>query len=240
MYFGFWLGLYRKCSNVIKETKVKTPLIFKGLNIGIEIEYENGEPKCQELKPRLLQLHAVDFHSGWDGNNRLNETDRGDRLRENRLRINGHKGLQALYFLLGKMMENGNQITNNSGMHFHVDSTKAFKTLERSQKIRLIDVLKDALKEMSSQDRMATNHIFKIDGGSHTTNTYIHDYMIERIKYQPDFGTLEWRMASATLDFRTLAIQILYCIHLTQVMKYKNKKINSKYINTLSLLQTNR
>ena len=190
-----------------------------GTNIGIEIEYEGCN--MQHLEKDLLKLGAVSFHSGWDGSTKDGH-EQGSRLRECRLRLESWKSLPALFLLLEKMIELGCSITQNSGMHYHVD-------------LRYKKRWNDFYRNMG---RIGS----KIEGSLYTsikrvyeleTNERFEEYFWERLNKQSDFKTAEWRMGSQTLNYKKLVLQILVAIHITDAIT-QNIMPNESYIKMLA------
>ena len=65
------------------------------INVGIEIEYD-GTKTPDNIQHRILENGCISFDSGYDG-------DYAERLRENRIRLNGIAGFKGLYILLEYM-----------------------------------------------------------------------------------------------------------------------------------------
>ena len=57
--------------------------------------------------------------------------------------------------------------------------------------------------------------------------------MVSSINMQDEFGTMEWRMGSKTLIYSKIILQILFAIHLTNAIRYKNKQVNNDYLISL-------
>ena len=144
-----------------------------------------------------------------------------DRLRENRLRINGHRGLNALYFLLEEMNKTNSIMTTKSGMHFHIDLThQGPRKLEFDPGWRLLN----------STELKLLHSIFEIKNSDR--------HIKEQIRFPTEFNTMEWRMGSPTLNYSKLVIEILTAIHVTNVITKKNKQINSEYLKCLLDIKT--
>ena len=196
---------------------------FIGQNVGIEIEYDGVWHNYLE-KELVKTKNAISFNSGIDGGI-TNGSDgmyfMHDRLRENRLRINGHRGLNALYFLLEEMNKTNSIMTTKSGMHFHIDLThQGPRKLEFDPDWRLLN----------STELKLLHSIFEIK------NSDMH--IKEQIRFPTEFNTMEWRMGSPTLNYSKLAVEILTAIHVTNVITKKNKQINSEYLKCLLDIKT--
>ena len=204
----------------------KKKRIYKSINIGIEIEYDGCN--CQQLEKQLLANGAVSFNSGWDGGGTIGDRP-GDcfgRLRENRLRINGMKGLKALYILLEWMKENNCKIAEKSGMHYHVDCTDILGEVQNiwENGVSIIESrVNERLANLTERSEKAIESIYNQDV------QIFYSY----IKPQTDFNTIEWRMGTPTLQYKTLVLQVLVAIHITECAKYKNKTPNEKYLRIL-------
>ena len=196
---------------------------FIGQNVGIEIEYDGIWHNYLE-KELVKTKNAISFNSGIDGGitNGSNEMYfMHDRLRENRLRINGHRGLNALYFLLEEMNKTNSIMTTKSGMHFHIDLThQGSRNLESDPDWKLLN----------STELELLHSIFEIKNSDR--------HIREQIRFPTEFNTMEWRMGSPTLNYSKLVIEILTAIHVTNVITKKNKQINSEYLKCLLDIKT--
>lgn len=195
---------------------------FRGQNVGIEIEYDGIWHNYLE-KELIKTKNALSFNSGIDGGVTDGSNERylmHERLRENRLRINGHRGLVALHFLLEEMNRTNSIMTVNSGMHFHIDLTHI---------IRKKSVDPDWSFVGESQLQIIYD-IFEIK------NRSMH--IRSEIRFPTEFNTMEWRMGSPILNYSRLAIEILTAIHVTNVIMKKNKQINSEYLKCLLDIKT--
>jgi hypothetical protein len=209
------------------ETPGKKRKEYKSINIGIEIEYDGCS--CQCLEKQLLANGAVSFDSGYDGGGTHNSdaSPYNNRLRENRLRINGMKGLKSLYILLEWMKKNDCKIANSSGMHFHIDCTDVIPYSvdywDMVNKLKRIDIgINTKINNSLEFSKIAISKIYKIE----IDNMFLGN----NIKQHIDFRTIEWRMATPILHYKTLVLQILVAIHVTECAKYKNKNLNDKYL----------
>ena len=196
---------------------------FIGQNVGIEIEYDGVWHNYLE-KELVKTKNAISFNSGIDGGitNGSNEMYfMYERLRENRLRINGHRGLDALYFLLEEMNKTNSIMTTKSGMHFHIDLThQGSRKLESDPDWKLLN----------STELELLHSIFEIKNSDR--------HIQEQIRFPTEFNTMEWRMGSPTLNYSRLVIEILTAIHVTNVITKKNKQINSEYLKCLLDIKT--
>lgn len=196
---------------------------FIGQNVGIEIEYDGIWHNYLE-KELVKTKNAISFNSGIDGGI-TNGSDgmyfMHERLRENRLRINGHRGLDALYFLLEEMNKTNSIMTTKSGMHFHIDLTH-----QGSRKLKS----DPDWKLLNSTELELLHSIFEIKNSDR--------HIKEQIRFPTEFNTMEWRMGSPTLNYSKLVIEILTAIHVTNVITKKNKQINSEYLECLLDIKT--
>ena len=209
----------KKC----RKAKEKFKREFIGQNVGIEIEYDGIWHNYLE-KELVKTKNAISFNSGIDGGitNGSNEMYFiHERLRENRLRINGHRGLDALYFLLEEMNKTNSIMTTKSGMHFHIDLThQGSRKLESDPDWKLLN----------STELELLHSIFEIKNSDR--------HIQEQIRFPTEFNTMEWRMGSPTLNYSKLVIEILTAIHVTNVITKKNKQINSEYLKCLLDIKT--
>ena len=206
-----------------RKTKEKFKREFIGQNVGIEIEYDGIWHNYLE-KELIKTKNAISFNSGIDGGI-TNGSDEmyfiHERLRENRLRINGHRGLDALYFLLEEMNKTNSIMTTKSGMHFHIDLThQGSRKLESDPDWKLLN----------STELELLHSIFEIKNSDR--------HIQEQIRFPTEFNTMEWRMGSPTLNYSKLVIEILTAIHVTNVITKKNKQINSEYLKCLLDIKT--
>lgn len=196
---------------------------FIGQNVGIEIEYDGIWHNYLE-KELVKTKNAISFNSGIDGGCANGEDGvylNSARLRENRLRINGHRGLDALHFLLEEMNKTNSIMTTKSGMHFHIDLTyQGSRNLESDPNWKLLN----------STELELLHSIFEIKNSDR--------HIKEQIRFPTEFNTMEWRMGSPTLNYSKLAIEILTAIHVTNVITKKNKQINSEYLKCLLDIKT--
>jgi len=218
--------MYNKDKGRFQKRPGKKKRIYKSINIGIEIEYDGCN--CQQLEKQLLANGAVSFNSGWDGGGTSGERPGVclGRLRENRLRINGMKGLKALYILLEWMKNNNCKIAEKSGMHYHVDCTDVLGETQGiwgSEITKIGYAVNDILANLTGHSERAIESVYN------QAVQIFYSY----IKSQSEFNTIEWRMGTPTLQYKTLVLQILVAIHITECAKYKNKTPNEKYLRIL-------
>lgn len=215
----------KQLSKIGKTTDLsKFKRVYLGQNVGIEIEYEGIWQKYLEKKLNSSK-YAMSFNSGIDGG----ETDGsryGDasRLRENRLRINGHRGLNALHYLLEDMIRSKCSITNKSGMHYHIDLTHLS---EKKRDIPAVDRFKKLCINTEIQKQLAD--IFEIK-----EDRVVLDTMYSLLRYPTEFTTIEWRMGTPTFNFTKLTIQILCAIHVTNVLFGSKKTMDAEYLKYLA------
>ena len=197
-------------------TKKKQKRVYTGLNIGIEIEYEGIF--C-DVEKEMLKLQAIEFNSGYDGgftNGR--RLERSGMLRENRLRLNGHRSLPSLWSLLVWMNQNDCAITQNSGLHLHIDMRHNGK-MEKAA-IGYNATTNDNYE--ASETKLINNFFGYLERMS-------IDKFIDQIRKQPGFQTYEYRMCMPTLNYPKMILQILACIHINE-RKNKQLKLNEEYM----------
>ena len=206
-----------------RRTEDKFKRKFIGQNVGIEIEYDGVWHNYLE-KELVKTKNAISFNSGIDGGitNGSNEMYFiHERLRENRLRINGHRGLDALYFLLEEMNRTNSIMTTKSGMHFHIDLThQGSRGLKYDPDWKLLN----------STELELLHNIFEIKNSDR--------HIKEQIRFPTEFNTMEWRMGSPILNYSKLVIEILTAIHVTNVIMRQNKQINGEYLKYLLDIKT--
>ena len=215
----FWKSFLKEMLSSLENTRnIKG---YHGQNVGIEIEYEGVYMK--KIKSELIKRGAISFSSGIDG---LFPETPGDqrhyqdshRLRENRLRISGHKGLNALHFLLEEMNKSCS-LARNSGIHFHIDMYDVTKRsgikgsarrMSPGIKKRLIKMIREVFRS-SIYNRVtlgddAINLIKDLIG-----ITGYHEGHDIRVLYEYD--TFEVRSIKKTLNYSKMVISILASIH---------------------------
>jgi len=213
---------------ITKKEKSKFKRVYFGQNVGIEIEYDGIWQKYLEKKLNCSR-HAVSFNSGIDGGSKDgSKYTKDSRLRENRLRINGHRGLNALHYLVEDMIKSKCTITNKSGMHYHIDLTHLNKRKTYPVSVdRFINIVEDARIERQLAD------IFEIK-----EDRVIVDTMYQLLRYPTEFETIEWRMGTPTFNYTKLTIQILCAIHVTNVMFKSKKTMDVEYLTYLAEIYT--
>lgn len=221
-YITDMLGLMRLKGR--KSKKIKR--LYDGQNVGIEIEYEGTWHKYLEKKLNSSK-YAVSFNSGIDGG----QTDgskynSNSRLRENRLRINGSRGLNALHFLLEEMVKSRSKMTDRSGMHYHID----LRSVDLLIKERI-----DVVQEMWLLiDRYRIQEQLRLIFDVKSELIDLKSCMTRLMKFPTEFNTIEWRMGTPTFNFTKLAVQILCAIHITNALFKKKKNIDVEYLKYLA------
>lgn len=234
------------CETKKKTSKYKT----NWLNIGIEIEHDAQNKTSKEIVKRILQQNCTEYDSGYDGGTSL-------RLRENRIRLNGIKGLKGLYTLLQDMQENA-AIASNSSVHIHVDCNfdDSYYNITRkvytsnSETRRTFTAL-----EQFFVDFILTNEILEefvkifnlnlIHSNDLTWDTLKSIGFINYkeafenwiatskvIRFSDEFSTIEYRFCIPNFNYSDYVIQILFLIHITECIKH-NSPINKNYVTML-------
>jgi len=212
----------KKQKKIINSSKFKR--IYLGQNVGIEIEYEGVWQEYLE-KELTKSRYAISFNSGIDGGGQDgSKYNNNSRLRENRLRINGHRGLNALHYLLEDMINSGCSITNKSGMHYHIDLTHLD---EKKLDISVCDKFVAICNNNRIHSQLAS--IFEV-----TREGIVLDVLWPLIRYPTEFTTIEWRMGTPTFNFTKLTIQILCAIHVTNVLFGSKKTMDVEYLTHLA------
>lgn len=210
-----------------KSSKYKK--VYLGQNVGIEIEYDGIWQKYLEKKLNRSR-YAVSFNSGIDGGSTDgSKYEDYSRLRENRLRINGHRGLAALYYLVEDMKKSKCTITTRSGMHYHIDLTHVKKA--RPSFGIFLDVF--TIKIDRHDIKTQLQQIFEASELTDPLSAFKNSF-----RYPTEFDTLEWRMGTPTFNFTKLTIQILCAIHVTNVLFGSKKHIDVEYITYLAEVYT--
>ena len=210
-------------------------------NVGIEIEYDG----CYiTLQKKLLKNGAISFQSGVDGNTGAFKTRKSrkyHRLRENRLRINGIYGIKALSILLNDMIERGCSHSSNSSIHYHIDLRKA-EEANGNENVSFYGIgsnaIMECLKSVNVDAMKSFMYIYEIPTENYIiaekkVNSGFISSMVRSINMQDEFKTMEWRMGSKTLIYSKIILQILFAIHLTNAIRYKNKQVNNDYLISL-------
>jgi hypothetical protein len=205
---------------------------YKSINVGIEIEYDGVN--CQCLEKQLLANGAISFNSGWDGGGEDGNhcpQQHLHRLRENRLRINGMKGLKSLYILLEWMKNNNCKIDSESGMHYHIDCTDvAEKSYSSNNRIEIYyKRVRDIIFNLSVITNTAVARVYEMPKAQCICDNDLNLWKFG-LKANDEFSTIEWRCGTPILQYKTLVLQILVAIHVTECSKYQNKNPNDKYL----------
>lgn len=190
-------------------------------NIGIEIEHlsNNDVPTDSAIEDKILRNNCVSYDSGHDG-------DSVGRLRENRIRLDGIKGLKGLYILLEDMKKT-TTLTQNSSVHMHIDGEfdNSYAKLSYNQSRETYNTLlfyPEALTQILK--------IFELDPREWNANKF---YSYDYIKLHSDFHTVEYRFCIVNLNYSIYVIEILALIHLNECLKHKCKT-NTRYLTLLA------
>lgn len=221
---------YKKYKKPEKRKKKKQKTIINWLNVGIEIEHDAESSTSTKVIKKILSQNCKEYNSGFDGDNSC-------RLRENRIRLDGIKGLKGLYTLLCDMQENA-AIANSSSVHIHIDC-KYDKSFNKTvQKIydwynysKISSFILKFLKKNKVFEEFKT--IFKIK------EEITFDELCKLTKNQSliraneEFCTIEYRFCIPNFNYSDYVIQILFLIHITECIKHK-ANINNNYVKMLS------
>jgi len=207
---------------------LKKPTILKrvGMNIGIEIEHMSDNGTSNEVSNAILNKNCKSYDSGFDGNCPA-------RLRENRIRLDGIQGLKGLYTLLEDMKKNCFLDFRNSSVHMHIDCTHYFPK-DNGIRWHMLAKIKGAMLEYLRYHRenkkvILLGNIFDIDGFSKVKGWSI-------IRPNNDFGTIEHRYCSVTLNYSEYVLQILALIHFTNAF-IRRIPMNTKYLELLNVVK---
>lgn len=196
----------QKNKEKLKKPKKK---ISNNLNIGIEIEYDGIETP-QDIKKQLSNLGIREFDSGFDGNS-------SGRLRENRIRLDGIKGIKGLWVLLEHMKKDC-ALSRNSSVHMHIDCHYDNATKENSNErfSRMYYYGDDSpiVKLLQNCKYSYLAEIFNL--GSHSVISIINN----NVKFNSDFGTIEYRFCKVSLDYKDFILQMILLIHITECLKH--------------------
>lgn len=223
------LEMYEKFKkDKTKKRKKVQKTIINWLNVGIEIEHDAENSTNPKIIRKILQQNCKSYDSGYDGNST-------DRLRENRIRLNGIKGLKGLYTLLQDMQENA-AITNKSSVHIHIDckyDDSFDKLIERFRKMHgsIIRIFIKTISPVFEEFKV----IFKID--ETTTKNQLIENSDTPLRFSEEFHTMEYRFCIPNFKYSDYVIQILFLIHVTECLKH-NAKINKNYIGLLTEIVT--
>lgn len=227
---------YNSIYGTQKEIKLikKRIKILNWLNIGIEIEHDASNETSEKIVKRILQQNCVEYNSGYDGGMRL-------RLRENRIRLNGIKGLKGLYTLLQDMQENA-AIADNSSVHMHIDC-KFDNSYERIKSI-VHSVVNEGRRNFADLEQIFVNTILNYE----ILEEFIQIFDLHKIscisdfekwvdlngiiRFNDAFNTIEYRFCIPNFNYSDYVIQILFLIHITECIKH-NSPINKNYVTML-------
>ena len=186
------------------------------MNVGIEIEYE-GQPFQIEYEEKMKQLNAVEFISGQDGLEGWDTRDSScfSRLRENRLRIDGLPGTKALYQLVQDMVERGDVIPDTGSIHMHIDCK--WDNLAYKQSVF------DKFRERRAKFMQDTKDVQIFQAVLKTMFDCCIINMLENIRMQDYFQTLEYRFASPLLNYKTIMLEMIVFSHITKCVKTNSK-----------------
>lgn len=219
----------------------KTELIKKKtktlnwLNVGIEIEHDASNETSKKIVKRILQQNCVEYDSGYDGEIR-------SRLRENRIRLNGIKGLKGLYTLLQDMQKNA-AIANNSSVHMHIDCK--FDNSYKRIKSNVNSIVNEGRRNFADLEQAFVNTILNYE----ILEEFIQIFDLHRIscisdferwvdlngivRFNDEFNTIEYRFCIPNFNYSDYVIQILFLIHITECIKH-NSYINKNYVTMLA------
>jgi hypothetical protein len=221
--------------NTLKYT-LKDRRKYNSLNVGIEIEHDAEYPTPDKIQRAILLNNCVSYDSGYDGNS-------FNRLRENRIRLNGIKGLKGLYILLTNMKENC-AIAKNSSVHMHIDCkydnffmdcSKFYKGSKKDCIYGMVDVLAIRMSKYQSNTDSALQIISDIVGYEVTR---YHFNTSDYTKYDNEFNTIEYRFAKINFNYSDYVIQILTFIHITECIKH-DAPFNIQYLELLYKVMKN-
>lgn len=201
------------------------------LNIGIEIEHDASNETSEKIVKRILQQNCTEYNSGYDGGMH-------SRLRENRIRLNGIKGLKGLYTLLQDMQKNA-AITDNSSVHMHIDC-KFDNSYERI-KSNVNSMVNEGRRNFADLEQTFVDTILNYEILEEFVQIFdlhkiscISDF--ERwvdlngiIRFNNEFNTVEYRFCIPNFNYSDYVIQILFLIHITECIKH-NSPINKNYV----------
>lgn len=217
------------------KTKKKTPKYKTNwLNVGIEIEHDAQNKTSKEIVKRILQQNCIEYDSGYDGGMSI-------RLRENRIRLNGIKGLKGLYTLLQDMQENA-AIAENSSVHMHIDCDfdNSYHNVTRKIYVNNSEIRRRyTTLEQFFVDFILNNKILdefvKIFNLGATSNINAFENWVNHagiIRFNDEFNTIEYRFCIPNFNYSDYVIQILFLIHITECIKH-NSPINKNYVTML-------
>lgn len=253
------MGAYKTIKGIKKskkEPKKKVKNAINWLNIGIEIEHDASSKTSKKIQKRILQQNCTEYDSGYDGG-------MSSRLRENRIRLNGIKGLKGLYTLLQDMQENA-AMARNSSVHMHVDCNfdDSYRNVTRKihnsvDETRLSfsdieqffvdfilsnELLEEFIKIFNLNLAPSNDLTWDTLESINATN-YIEafeDWVNSAgiIRFNDEFNTIEYRFCIPNFNYSDYVIQILFLIHITECIKH-NSVINKNYVKSLINVMNN-
>lgn len=209
---------------------------YNSLNVGIEIEHDAEYPTPDKIQRAILLNNCVSYDSGYDGNS-------SSRLRENRIQLNGIKGLKGLYILLTNMKENC-AIAKSSSVHMHIDCKydnffmncdKFYKGSEKNNIYDMSDVITTRMNKYKPNNDNALQIISRI------VDYKISEYDFTSgslIRCDSEFNTIEYRFAKINFNYSDYVIQILTFIHITECIKH-DAPFNIQYLELLYKVMKN-
>ena len=209
---------------------------YNSLNVGIEIEHDAEYPTPDKIQRAILLNNCVSYDSGYDGNS-------SSRLRENRIQLNGIKGLKGLYILLTNMKENC-AIAKSSSVHMHIDCKydsffmncdKFYKGSEKNNIYNMSDVITTRMNKYKPNNDNALQIISRI------VDYKISEYDFTSgslIRCDSEFNTIEYRFAKINFNYSDYVIQILTFIHITECIKH-DAPFNIRYLELLYKVMKN-
>ena len=217
------------------------------MNIGIEFEYD-----CDDVMPLPIlrdfdMRNIVSLSSGYDNDSDNKQLDNtkyttityntdksSSRLNEDRIRLNGIKGLEGLNKYLFYLNDRG-KISNKSSVHIHIDckydnsytSTNVrniyetnncfYKYLTRVKFPSYINLI-----YANNKERLYTKKGYRTNDIDDTFNS------IQR----NDLNTLEYRGFKTSFQYEDIVMYILVASYMSRCIK-SNSKINEEIIKTI-------
>lgn len=208
--------------------------LYNSLNVGIEIEHDADNPTSEKIQKLILRHNCSSYDSGFDGN-------MDDRLRENRIRLNGINGLKGLYILLEDMKENA-AIARNSSVHMHIDCkydeydehyTKYYKNeLHKPSIYNWDDAVSYYTKRLVIRNPEAIKYLQYIFEYKNVGEKFFWSNS-RNVRVATEFDTIEYRFLIVNLKYSDYVIQMLALIHITECIKH-NCILNKSYLSTLA------
>lgn len=191
-----------------RQKKIKR-IISNSLNIGIEIEYDGIETP-EYIKKQLSNLGIVSFDSGFDGNS-------SNRLRENRIRLDGIKGIKGLWCLLQHMKKDC-KLATNSSVHMHIDCAYDEST-DISKNKTFANIYN--FRNYSQLERLIKNTRYSfLSEIFNLKSDEIISIILNNTKFNREFKTIEYRFCKVSLDYRDFILQMIILIHITECLKH--------------------